>query len=417
MEKFGHVIAPSSYGFLVCSGVLLSTGCKAAGDQADSSRITLEIRYQDDDNMAAPQPNPVFRTSTAAAPGPTTHDLVARILVDITVANSGLPFFTNFDLTNIAPDVWRGDVPFLPRNQQLRFVARALSATGEVAFSGETLATLTVDNQNVQIPLAPVQDKHTFQIPRMFRIAYPAEMFTGQDEQVTFTIEGNAGAAINIQITPIADPTTPAAEFSPAGGTVTLTNTVADFMAVYTPPDVMVDTDFRYQVTITDARTQGAIAVTTDFSIHVKPRPPGDAIVLDPRPTVLFNPVILSVTANGSESPGTVELVADVSDDRGPAQRTLQWSYTPNTNTPAATFANNGLGNPGLFVGYTVSHQGTITLAVTDEHNGTTTLHYQLTPDQFADAIDHVSVNGMKRIVAGNAHTCVLRPEPSALLG
>jgi hypothetical protein len=109
----------------------------------------------------------------------------------------------------------------------------------------------------------------------MFRIVYPAEMFSGQEEQVAFTLLDNAGAAIGIEITPSASPTTPAAEFSPSTGTVTLTSTVVDFMAVYTPPEVTVDTDFDYQVTITDARAQSAVAITTNFRTHVKPRPPG----------------------------------------------------------------------------------------------------------------------------------------------
>jgi hypothetical protein len=161
-------------------------------------------------------------------------------------------------------------------------------------------------------------------------------------------------------------------------------------------------------VTITAAGAQSAVAITTNFSTHIKPRPAGGAIVVGTRPSVLFNPVILSVTANGSETAGTVKLVADVSDDSAPAQLAFQWSYVPNTSTAAATFANSGQGNPGLFQGYTVNHQGTITLSVTDEHNGTTTLHYPLTPDQFADAIDNGSVNGLKRLVAGDAHTCVL---------
>jgi alpha-tubulin suppressor-like RCC1 family protein len=410
MKKFGHIITLISYVALACSGMLMSAGCR---DHVDSTPITLEIRFQDDD--AATQPPSAGRlrlASLAADPtphaGPTTHDTVARILVDISIADDGLPFFTNFELTELAPDVWRGDVPFLPRDQQLRFAARALNATGAVGFSGETLATLTVDNQSLEIPLAPAQDGQTFEMPRMFRIVYPAEIFAGQEEQVAFTILGNAGAAIGIQITPLGTPMAPAAEFSPATGTVTLTNTVADFMAVYTAPEVTVDTDFDYHVTITDARAQSAVAITTNFRTRIKPRPPGGAIVRNTRPSVLFNPVILRLTANGSEPPNTVELLADVSDDGAPEQLTFQWSFVPNTGTPDATFANAGLDNPGLFQGYTVAHQGTITLAVTDENNGTTTLHYPLTPDQFENDIEHVSINGVKRIVAGDAHTCVL---------
>jgi alpha-tubulin suppressor-like RCC1 family protein len=191
-------------------------------------------------------------------------------------------------------------------------------------------------------------------------------------------------------------------------GTLTLTNTVADFMTAYTPPDVTVDTDVDYQVTITAASGQSAVAITTNFRTHIRPRPAGGDVVRGTQPSALFNPVIRSLAANGSETPGTVELVADVSDDGDPDRLTFQWSYMPNPGTPAATFASHSQGNPGLFEGYTVAHEGTITLAITDEHNGTTTLHYPLGANQFANAIDHASVSSLKCIVSGDAHTCVL---------
>lgn len=408
MKRINHIIALSSCIALACSGMVMTTGCAGPGkSQPDAADATIEIRFHDGDGPPPQGITNVLRLADAA-PGPTTHDNVARVLVDISIAATGQPFYVNLELTKLAPDVWRAPVPLLPRNQQLHFVARALDATGAAAFSGDTLATLTTDNQGVTIPLAPAQNNQTFQMPRMFRIVYPASMFAGQEEQVTFTIEGNAGQAIAVQITPLATPGTPAAEFSPATGTVTLTNTVADFMTVYAPPSVTTDTDFNYQVTITAANTASAVAITTNFTIHVQPRPAGTDTVVGTQPSVLFNPVILSLTANGSEIPNTVELFAAVSDDSAPDQLTYQWSYAPNSGTPDATFTNNGQGTPGLFQGYTLAHQGTITLAVTDEHNGTTTLHYQLTPNQFADAIDHASVNGLKRIVAGNNHTCVL---------
>ena len=402
MTKFSHIILLSSYVAVACSGIATSAGCAQHSDA--SGAVALEVRFQDSDE-AAPRTSDL-RIAMAAF-GPTTHDQVARVVVDISVAASGQPFYTNLEFTKLAADVWRADVPLLPRNQQLRFAARALNTAGAVAFSGDTLATLTVDNQDVQIPLAPVQDHQTFQMPRLFRIVYPTEMFSGQEQQVIFTIQSNAGAAIGIQITP-AGSTTPSTAFSPATGTVTLTNTVADFMAVYTPPSVTSDTNFDYQVTITAAGAQTAVAITTNFRTVVKPRSAGTDIVLGTRNHVLFNPVIVSLTANGSNVPGTVELMAAVSDDSAPDKLTYQWSFAPSTGTPAATFATSGAGNPGLFQGYTVAHQGTITLAVTDENNGTTTLNYQLTPNQFAGAIDHASVDGLKNVAAGNNHTCVL---------
>ena len=402
MRRFRHISKLSSPVVLACTGILLSTNCGTSDSKhVDSSQLTLEVRFQDD--AAAQQPSGLLPFLAAAAPGPSTHDNVAKVLIDITL--DGQPFDTNFELTKLAPDVWRGVEPLLPRNQPLRFAARALSAAGDVAFSGETLAILTADNQDLQIPLAPVQDGHTFQLPRMVRIVYPTEVVSGREEQVTFTIEANAGTDIGVQITPHGS-STPSADFSSATSIVTLASTVADFMTVYTPPEVTADTDVDYQVTITAANPLSAVAIVTNFRIHVKPRPAGIDTVGDTQLSVLFNPVILKLTANGSEIPGAVELVAEVSDDSAPDHLSYLWSYAPAPGTLDATFPNKGEDNPTLFQGYTVAHQGTITLAVTDEHGGTTTLHYQLRPDQFADTIP--GRTGLKRIVAGQAHSCVI---------
>lgn len=115
------------------------------------------------------------------------HDTVAvaRILVDIRFADSGQPFSIHVELTRLAPDVWRGDLPALPRNQQRRFAARALSASGGVAFSGEILATLTAGTRACN-PLAPARNGQTFHMPRMFRIFYPVEIFAGAEPSLAF---------------------------------------------------------------------------------------------------------------------------------------------------------------------------------------------------------------------------------------
>jgi hypothetical protein len=378
------MVTSGLYVALAMSGLLMSTGCETGGaEYADP--VSLEIRF---DGGAAP------------------HDTVARILVDVTAAD-GPPIVTDLELPQFAPDVWRRDVPFLPRNQRLRFAARALDATGELAFSGETRAILTTGHQDLQIPLTAVKTTPPFQLPRIAGIIYPADMFAGQPAEFAFTVQGEASAAIRIQITAPGS-TQPATEFSPATGTVTLTRTVADFTTVYTPPDVTMDMEFEYQVTVTDLRAQSAVAITSSFRTHVEPRPAGTNIVVGTQPSVLFNPVILGLTANGSEAPRTVKLLAAVSAGSASDQLAFQWSYTPSPGTPAATFARSGQGNPGLLQGYTVAHHGIITLAVTDPHSGTTTVHYQLAPDQFADPVDHTSVDGRKPIGAGDAHTGVI---------
>lgn len=78
-------------------------------------------------------------------------------------------------------DGWRGrfDLPLLPRNQRRRFAGCALSVGGDIAFSGEILATLTAGNQSLQVPLAAAQDGQTFHLPQRFRIVDPATVFAG----------------------------------------------------------------------------------------------------------------------------------------------------------------------------------------------------------------------------------------------
>ena len=129
INKFSQIITLSFYVAVACSGMLMTTGCET--EHVGSSQVSLEIRFQDDGGAAQQQISDLRRLASTA-PEPTTHDAVARILVDVTFADSGLPFFTNFDLTKVGPDVWRGDVPILPRNQQLRFAARALNTTAIV---------------------------------------------------------------------------------------------------------------------------------------------------------------------------------------------------------------------------------------------------------------------------------------------
>lgn len=385
----------------------LAASCAPSAAPAEAP-LSLEIRFQADDasaGVAGP------RARTAAALAPTEHDQVTRVLIDVTRVEGNVPIYVNFDLTEVTADDWRGSLPSVPRDQQLRFNARALDAAGNLAFSGQTLATLATDNQALQIPLAPAQDQQTFPMPRMTRIVYPSVMFSGQEEQVAFTVQGSAGAALSLRISPAATPATLAPELSPAAGTVTLTGTVADFVAVYTPPTVTTETTYNYRVTVTTTGGESAVAVSTAFSVVVRPAAPGGDNVSGAQPRVVFNPVIRSLTASAGAVAGSVDLTADVRDDDGPAQLTYQWSFAPAPSTPAATFANDGASNPAVLEGYTLSHQGVISLAVSDGDGGTTTLRYPLVPNQFADAIDHGSVTGISRIVAGGNHTCALTGE------
>src|ERR1700759_763012 len=98
-----HILALSSYITLACSGTMITTGCAGSGkSQAELSDVSLEIRFQDGDGGQAQPSTNVLRLATVADAGPTTHDNVARVLVDISIAATGQPFFTNFELTKLA---------------------------------------------------------------------------------------------------------------------------------------------------------------------------------------------------------------------------------------------------------------------------------------------------------------------------
>lgn len=409
MKRWNRSVALGSCVALACGAAPAGTGCANGEARDEVQEVAIELRFHQG-TTAEPdpaQPSRLAPLSFVGAPGATSSEQVAQILVDMTNASTGQPYYLNFKLTKLATNVWLGAAPLLPRNTQIRFAARGLDPAGAVAFSGETLAIVAVDGQKVQIPLAPAQDDQTYDIPRLSRIVYPPEVYAGLEEALVFTIESTPGTTIGYKITRNGS-TTPAAEFFPAQGALTVTNRVADLVSLYTPPSVTTAANIDYQVTITAASTQSAVAVTTNFRVSVNPSPPGGQIASNTETSVLFNPVIQSLTANGSSTPDTVELRAVVSDDGGPAQLTYQWDYTPNPGTPSAAFANGARYNPGYLMGYTVAHQGTIRLAVTDVYGGTTTLSYQLRPGQFANAVDQTAAMGIKQIVNGGYHTCAL---------
>ncbi len=396
-------------GLSACFAIVLgslASGCSSSSEPVEEAApVSLHIRLEE----SQPSLTGLLPKSFSVMLAPVTFGEVTRILVDISVVETQLPFYTGLELTKTSPNTWSSNVPLLPRDKQLRFYARALDATAATTFSGETLAALTVSNQSVQIPLAPAQNNQLLALPRLTRIVFPETVYAGQEEQFSFTVLGTPGAAIGLRLS-AAGSTAPSPAFSPAIGTVTLTGLVADFMTVYTAPEVTADTTIDYQVTITAGGLLGDVSITTNFRVLVKPRPPGGPIVGDTRPSVLFNPVILSLGANGSAIPDAIELVAAVSDDGPQEALSYQWSYTPAPSSAPATFAGGGLANPTVFQGYTVEHHGTITLAVTDHggSGGTTTLRYTLVPDQFKNAIENGAISGVKRMVSGDAHTCVI---------
>ena len=385
---------------LAGSGLLLGAGCaiEPGVDEAVADDFTIQIRFH---QGSEPQPQ---TSGLLAGLAPSEHTDVTRILVDITDIDSGQPLAMDLALTQVADSQWQGPLPSLPQGQQLRFTAEAFDASDTVVFSGETLATVSLDRHDIEIPLAPAQGLQTIDMPRLVQIAYPSDIVSGQQVEFVFTIEGNPGETIDYIIS---SPNSRFNPFSPATGSVTLSNTVADFVSLYTAPDVSQTLTFEHEVALSVAGALSTVVVASRFSNPVQPPALGNPIVRAPTLSVLLHPVILALEANGTAIPDAIQLAATISDDGDPAALVYQWRYTPNQGTPTATFANGGADNPAIFESYTVDHQGTLTFEVTDDDGGTTTLYYELVPGQFANAIDQGATHELEQIVAGEAHTCV----------
>jgi alpha-tubulin suppressor-like RCC1 family protein len=400
---------------LLGSAAALAPACAGEDDAGDGS-VALAVRFHEP--MGAGEEAGVFFSfadENGGRMGVGEFDDVGRIQVDVIDTATNQVVWNNFELIEGPENVWTGIVPFLPRNQQFRFFAEAFNTppTGQSAvrlFSGQTEAQITVDNQAIEIPLSPEQDQDVFDVPRMVRIAYQDDITAGQQIPVVFTVEGNTGERITFEIT-AADGSQ---RFAPAAGGVTLAAPVADFVSLYTAPEVTTGTEFTYRILIQSDNGQSAVAVETEFHTRVVPR--NDDAADNNRLRVLFNPVVLGLTSalqRGTDgafftADDSVELEAVVSDNGPQAALRYAWSFTPAQGTPAAGFASNGQGNPGILQNYQPTMQGRIRLAVTDGDNGTTTLFYDIVPDHFIDVIDDGGVSGITQMVSGDSHTCVL---------
>ncbi|MBN1204919.1 MAG: RTX toxin [Myxococcaceae bacterium] len=321
---------------------------------------------------------------------------VSRIRIDVVETETDIPLFRGVDLV-LSGGVWSGTVPFLPRNKGLTFQARA-EGLEQLLFSGSTDKTLTGDNENVVIWLAPVTDGQSITLPSIKQIVIPAQFPYGKRGNIDFVVEAPAGAHLTYRITPA----TNGGSFSPMQGTFTLLNTTGTFVSQYVPPSVGEQTEFLHYITVTN---EDGHSVTTTFSTIVLPvDPANDAI--DTRVNVLFNPVIQALHARRPHGGNLVIWEATVVDDKDGLS--YAWSFTPNGTFDPAPFISSQT-NPTTLENYTVALHGELVLEVTDIDGGKTTLKYPLTPDQFPDnPYDVGDLNGLISIRAGDAHTCAL---------
>ncbi len=324
---------------------------------------------------------------------------VSRIRIDVLEAKKGTPLYKGMDLTLVG-GTWSGTVPFLPRNKELTFQARATDSKDVLLFTGSTEQTLTGDNQSVSIVLAPSNDGETITLARIKKITIPTEFPYGKRGNIDFLVEANTGERLTYALTPAKGGGT----FSPVQGAITLLGTSGTFVSQYTPPSVGTVTEFTHEVTVTN---EGGHSVTTTFKTKVLPVDPANDAE-NTQVSVLFNPVIQALKARRVMGTGDVLWEATVVDDGDASALTYAWSFTPGAVVEQPpTFASQG--NPTTMHHYTTKLQGELVLEVTDGNGGKTTLKYVLTPDQFPDnPYDVGDLNGLIAIRAGDAHTCVL---------
>jgi alpha-tubulin suppressor-like RCC1 family protein len=322
---------------------------------------------------------------------------VSRIRIDVVETDTNIPLFRGIDLV-LSGGVWSGTVPFLPRNKALTFQARAENPKQEELFSGSTDKTLTGDNENVVIRLAPVNDGESITLPSIKQIVIPAQFPPGKRGNIDFVVEAPAGEKLTYKITPA----TSGGSFFPVQGTLTLLNITGTFVSQYVPPSVTEQTEFTHSVTVTN---EDGHSVTTTFSTLVLPVDPAQDAV-DTRVNVLFNPVIQALHARRPYGSNLVIWEATAVDDK--QGLTYAWSFTPGGSFEPAPYISSQT-NPTTLENYTPAVHGELVLEVTDVDGGKTTLKYPLTPEQFPDnPYDVGDLNGLISIRAGESHTCAL---------
>ncbi|RKH03712.1 RCC1 domain-containing protein [Corallococcus carmarthensis] len=366
----------------------------SAPSEQTQSQVTVSIGAQDIFAQAVKGRVSAFAFS---------YSDVKSIRIDVSEQGAGgLVIFKNFDLFTSA-GAWTGKLPFLPKAKALTFFARALDASGNPLFSGSLDATLNLDFETVIIPLAPANNNAVISLPRIRKISIPSAFASSQSGNITFAVEATNGEALRYAIT---SAVAGSGSFSPLNGAITLQNTAGAFVSQYTPPTVSSETVFSHTVTVTNPAGH---SISTTFTTKVKP-PETTNGVIDTSVAVLFNPVINGLNGQRVRDTQNVILTADVSDDGAQEALTYAWSFTPATGTtpdPVPVFT--GATNPSTLQNYTTAVQGDLKLAVTDGNNGTTTLTYKLTPDQFPDnPVAEGPLSGINSIRGGNDHTCAL---------
>lgn len=321
----------------------------------------------------------------------------------------GAPIFINFDLMQTEGTTeWSGTLPFLPRGRMLVFEAKAYDRTTptRVLFEGFTVQQIDADFSDVLIRLAPENNGDAIALPRIARISIPSAFTSGQPGNISFLVEANTGERLSYTVE--GSTASGSGTFFPTSGAITLLASSGTFVTQYVPGTVTAETQFTHTVRVTN---EAGHSVTTTFRTRAVPAGTTDGSE-NTDVVVYFNPVINGLDGYRVVDTGNVIFTATVADDGPASALRYAWSFTPPQDTtydPAPAFT--GQTNPTTLQNYTTSVRGTLTLAVRDENGtgGTTTLSYNLTPDQFPNnQTQEGPLTGINTIRAGENHSCAL---------
>lgn len=385
-------LGAASLGPAACSDAPPAPQPEVTGTQQAAVKLSIAFAPSSDEGSQKASPDgeePVYQLMSASSAD------VAGIYVTV---SDGTQFYAvDFPLEHQINGTWSGEFPFLPYNVPLTFEAAARDASNLEIFEGASVKTFDGTDQQVSITLAATDDGDTYELPRCEQIAVPEFFVEGETNSISFYLRGQTNETLQYAITPAAN----GGSFDVLSGQITLVGTSATLFAQYTAPAVSAPQTYTHTIKITNSNGN---AISTTFSTNVVPEEdiPGGEVEMN----VSFNPSILNVGGHRVDGSDQVTWTAAVSDDEGLAGLTYQWGFTPDDPSLAfAPLAGQDETNPATFGGYTLETEGELTLSVTDEDGGITTLHYNILSNLFPESVDY-DPNGLAEVRAGGEHTC-----------
>jgi hypothetical protein len=282
------------------------------------------------------------------------------------------PSLASVDLT-LSAGVWSGTIVGLAVGPALTFTSSGYNSSNAVIFSGVTTQALSGSSDSVAPIMTPNDNGAAVAFPVITGITVPTQ---------TVVSTTTAGSAIAVAVTGSPSETltygftaaTGGGSFGSPTGTLPLPGSgTGTINTAYTSPATP-NGAAGYVHTVSVANSQGNSVDATFATVVVY-------TVTTPTVTAYFAPVVTSI--KGKRTGTNVTWTATVTDDKAQSALSYTWSYAGT----AGAAALSSTVNPGVMSGYTSVAAGTLTLAVKDGDNLTTTIHFALVAGQFPNGV------------------------------